>query len=56
MYLTKKEVAEKFKVSQTTVNRWMRNGLKFYRFEQIVRFKEDEVLGFFEVVQKGRKK
>lgn len=52
--LTKKEVAEKYKVSESTVNRWINRGLKCLKNNNILRFKEEDIEEFL-YVKKGRK-
>ena len=46
MYLDKKQVAEKFGISISTVNNYMREGMPFYKIGagKLVRFDYDEVL------------
>jgi len=41
--LTKKELAEKLKVSIMTINRHMKTGLPFYKVGKSVRFDYEEV-------------
>lgn len=44
MYLDKKQVAEKFGISVSTVNNYMRQGMPFYRIRgKLVRFVYEEV-------------
>lgn len=44
MYLSKKQVAEKFGISVSTVNNYMRQGMPFYKVGgKLVRFIADEV-------------
>ena len=44
MYLSKKQVAEKFGISVSTVNNYMRQGMPFYKVGgKLVRFITDEV-------------
>jgi excisionase family DNA binding protein len=46
MYLKKKQVADKFGISVSTVNKYMRDGMPFYKIgagKKLVRFKADEV-------------
>ena len=44
MYLSKKQVAEKFGISVSTVNNYMRQGMPFYKMGgKLVRFVSEEV-------------
>lgn len=44
MYLSKKQVAEKFGISVSTVNNYMRQGMPFYKMGgKLVRFVPEEV-------------
>jgi excisionase family DNA binding protein len=44
MYLSKKQVAEKFGISVSTVNNYMRQGMPFYKVgKKLVRFIYEEV-------------
>ena len=44
MYLDKKQVAEKFGISVSTVNNYMRQGMPFYKMGgKLVRFVYEEV-------------
>lgn len=44
MYLSKKQVAERFGISVSTVNNYMRQGMPFYKVGgKLVRFIADEV-------------
>jgi excisionase family DNA binding protein len=45
--LTTKELCEKYKISDSTVTRWRREGLPFERLgPRLVRFDEDKVIGW----------
>lgn len=47
-YMTKKEVAEAFKVSNATVNRWIRSGeMKFASIGGILRISTKDVEAFY---------
>ena len=45
MYLDKKQIAERFGISVSTVNNYMREGMPFYKIGagKLVRFNPDEV-------------
>lgn len=45
MYLSKKQVAERFGISVSTVNNYMREGMPFYKIGagKLVRFNAEEV-------------
>ena len=44
MYLNKKQIADRFGISISTVNNYMRKGMPFYKIgEKLVRFIPDEV-------------
>ena len=44
MYLSKKQVAERFGISVSTVNNYMRRGMPFYKMGgKLVRFVSEEV-------------
>ena len=44
MYLNKKEIAEKFGISVSSVNNYMRHGMPYYRIgSKLVRFDPEEV-------------
>ena len=48
MYLTKKEVAEKFKVSTKTIERWIKEkDMPYSRVDDVLRFNEKEVEEWF---------
>ena len=53
MYLSKKQVAEKFGISVSTVNNYMRQGMPFYKVgKKLVRFIYEEVEKW--IAAKGR--
>ena len=53
MYLSKKQVAEKFGISVSTVNNYMRQGMPFYKVgRKLVRFIFEEVENW--IADKGR--
>ena len=53
MYLSKKQVAEKFGISVSTVNNYMRQGMPFYKVgKKLVRFIYEEVEKW--IAEKGR--
>jgi len=41
--ITVKEVMKAYQVSRTTVQKWMKKGLPFYKTEKLVRFDPAEV-------------
>jgi len=41
--ITIKQVMEKYGVSRTTVQEWMKKGLPHYKIERLVRFEPSEV-------------
>lgn len=53
MYLSKKQVAENFGISVSTVNNYMRQGMPFYKVgKKLVRFIYEEVEKW--IAEKGR--
>lgn len=47
--LTKREVADLLNISQSTLNRWMAEGvLPYIKFQQAVRFKKSDIDKFLE--------
>jgi excisionase family DNA binding protein len=44
MYLTKKELAHKLRVSTMSINRWVDRGMPHLKTPQKVLFKEEEVV------------
>ena len=43
VYLTTKDLEEKYKVSRATIKKWRDKKMPFYRIDSTIRFKEDEV-------------
>jgi len=41
--ITVKDIMRIYKVSRTTVQKWMKKGLPYYKKERLVRFSPDEV-------------
>lgn len=52
MYLTIKEVQDKYKVSRQTVYNWFDSGLKFIKLGKSVRIDEQELDNWIEQLQK----
>jgi excisionase family DNA binding protein len=43
VYLTTKDLEEKYKVSRATIKKWRDKNMPFYTIDGTIRFKEDEV-------------
>ena len=41
--ITYKDVMDKYKVSRTTVQKWVKDGMPFYKIGKSVRFDEKEI-------------
>lgn len=52
-YLKRPEVANLLRVSERTIMRYQKKGLKSTKFENITRFKLNDVLDFMESHKKG---
>jgi excisionase family DNA binding protein len=51
--LTKKELSEHFKVSESTINRLLNQGMPYTRIGNQVRFDLDEVKEWLEITKEG---
>lgn len=47
-YITTKDVMEMFGVHRNTVTNWMKKGMPYYKVGDTLRFKESEVIEWFE--------
>ena len=48
IYLTTKDLCKMFSVTRQTINRWAKEGMPYIKKGHTIRFKESEVIEWFE--------